>query len=210
MCYGGNCIRSACNVRTQIRRDKRRHTLACLRQGMALQERKLQTMGNQVTMYKYGNITDTLVQSLSIQLADCQLVGHNIHYAAVASCAAKSAGYKTQKEHKQHLRIHKQANIVKHNLFELLDHSGLPTLPDLYWNVLENFRSSPPQLPPLLPPPPPPHLPELDGAIQCLHLEEFRRGLFAGKGHLQFHCGYRRGFYDFYFSRRRFLWSYRQ
>ena len=118
-------------------------------------------MGNQVNMYKYGNDTDTFVQSLSLQLADCQMVGHNIHYAAVASCAAKSAGYKTQKEHKQHLRVHKQANIVKHNLFEL-----------------EKFRSSLPQLPPL-PPPPPPQLPELDCAIQCSHLEVFRGELYC-------------------------------
>ena len=35
-----------------------------------------------------------------------------------------------------------------------------------------------PLLPPLPPPPPPPHLPELDGAMQCLQLEEFRRGLY--------------------------------
>ena len=76
---------------------------------MAQQDRKLQTLGNQVNMYKCGNVTDTLVLSLSLQLTDCQLVGRNIHYAAVASCAAKAAGGKTHKEHKDHLRVHRQA-----------------------------------------------------------------------------------------------------
>ena len=93
---GGTNVMSACSygvhsTRTQIRRAKRRHTLLCLREGMARQDRKLQTMGNQVNMYKCGNVTDTLVLSLSLQLTDCQLVGHNIHYVAVASCAAKAA-----------------------------------------------------------------------------------------------------------------------
>jgi hypothetical protein len=87
-------------------------------------------MANLVDLYQSGPLLDHMISSLSLQLADCQIMGHNIHFAAVASCMAEDAGWKTHRVHKQHLRVHTLANYVKHNLFDLVDMKKmLPPMP---------------------------------------------------------------------------------
>ena len=78
-----------------------------------------------------------VLESLAIQRNDCQKLQHNVHFAAEANYVTHSAGLKTSCSHGQHKRIHRLANLVKH------EHgSRLAGVSDVRCH---------------LPPPPPPH-----------------------------------------------------
>ena len=71
---------------------------------------------------------------------------------------------------------------VSHSSNPNVEQAGpVPTPLQLGQHILKDTLAPPPTLQPLptfLPPPPPPPLPEVDCALQCSQLEEFRHGLY--------------------------------
>jgi hypothetical protein len=151
--YGGTAMVGASNIemtRTARRRAQRKHTHQCLVKGIQQLKYQTQVFTNQVKIDQHGYM-DTVALSLALQLTDCQHLGHNVHFSSVASLAAKEAGWKTSSEHRRHLRTHKEANLIKHNVYDLLSNTQeygeaqhrLPPMPNGILAIdLESFRAS--------------------------------------------------------------------
>ena len=155
-----HCIASTPNTgmeptRSQIRNAQRRHTAACLKTGIRIAKERRHLYESMVQLLHSGEAA-VVLESLAIHRHDCQQLEHNVHFAAEANYLAYSAGRKTACSHSQHKRIHRTANLVKHEHGKFLPCSQ--------------------HLLPPPPPPPPPALPSDPLPITC---EAFEKELLA-------------------------------
>ena len=142
-------------TRTQERSNKRKHTQACLRQGIAIAAERRSLYESMVQLLDCGE-AKVVLESLAIHRNDCQKLQHNVHFAAEANYVAFSLGLRSSCTHGQHKRLHRQANLVKH------EHGSRMA----GWS----------DVPLHLPPPPPPPLGPSPVAITC---EAFEKSLQA-------------------------------
>ena len=139
--------------RSQVRNAKRKHTLACLKQGIVIADERRRLYESTMQLLRSDEAV-TVLESIAVHRDDCRQLQHNVHFAAEANYEAYSAGLKSSCSHSQHKRLHRLANIVKH------EHGNA------YTDHTED--SFPLPLPP--PPPPPDPLPTCDDIERLLAL----------------------------------------
>ena len=100
--------------KSQIRRMKRKHTLACLWTGLKQQRTALMaaTLYDELTVDTDANV---LLQSIAVHRADNAALNAQVHYAATANLHSWNSGCKSKANFKVHRKLHQHANAVKHN-----------------------------------------------------------------------------------------------
>ena len=142
-----NCSTGLDLTKSQIRNAQRRHTAACLKQGILIAKERRALYDSMMQICQSGEAA-VLLESLAIHRQDCHQLEHNVHYAAEANYIAYSAGGKTACSYNQHKRIHRLANLVKHEHGIHIVGNSLP------------------------PPPPPPLAPPSDTLLTCEAIEK--------------------------------------
>ena len=135
-------------TRSQIRNAQRKHTAACLKRGIRIAAERRILYDSMVQLLHSGEAA-VVLESLAIHQHDCHQLQHNVHFAAEANYLAYSAGKKSAVSHSQHKRVHRLANLVKHEHGNHI--SGCQELP---------------------PPPPPPAPPSESLPITCEAIEK--------------------------------------
>ena len=135
------------HTRSQVRNAQRKHTAQCLKEGIVIANERKRVYESMKQLLNSSEAA-VVLESLAIHRNDCDLLEHNVHFAAEANYLAYSVGNKTARSHDQHKHIHRLANLVKHE----------------HGKHLTGNRDYPP--PP--PPPPPPLAPPSDPvSITC-------------------------------------------
>ena len=99
--------------RSQIRNAKRKHTLACLKQGIIIAAERRAVYTALEHSLELGEAF-TELESLAIHRVDCAKLQHNVHFASEANYCAHAAGLKSKCSYNQHKLLHRHANLVKH------------------------------------------------------------------------------------------------
>ena len=100
--------------KSQVRRSKRKHTLACLWTGLKQQRTALTaaTIYDKLSIEPDANV---LLQSIAIHRADNAALNTQVHFAATANMHSWHAGCKSKANFKMHRKVHEHANAVKHD-----------------------------------------------------------------------------------------------
>ena len=99
--------------RTQLRRQQRRYSAMCFKQGALLKAKHVEETSFFEALEQSPDLR-VLAHSLSIHRSDCAQLHRNVHYASAANAFARSENIKTDDTYKGHRAIHQRANKIKH------------------------------------------------------------------------------------------------
>ena len=101
--------------RTQLRSAQRRHALSCYQVGAkqrVAHQREVQIFDHLVE----GDELQIVAHSIAIHRADSLSLQQHIHFAAISNLQAKNEQFKSKKAYKEHVEVHKHANLIKHDV----------------------------------------------------------------------------------------------
>ena len=117
--------------RTQLRNAQRKHTKKSLQLAMVIAMERIAV--HETCLRMVAEDAGTVLQSIAAHRTDCNNMGMNVHYAAVANEQSRRQGYKTEQTYRQHKKLHKLANLVKHmhrqGDNDVVEHTTLPPMP---------------------------------------------------------------------------------
>lgn len=125
--------------RTVLRRRQREHHLQCLAIGARQRIAHAQEVEEMRTLLGSHDAC-VLLSSVATHRSDCKQLGVAVHHSSMSNRMAYMDGSKSRAVHKQHQRLHQQANIVKHDTSLYISAAGVLTPAD---GVAHGFPQDP-------------------------------------------------------------------